>query len=285
MADNLKKLQKLIDTNDVDSKIEKDPKLRSLRRVEDVLKLVTESLTRDEFVKNFKTVIDFVKKATENLRVEHEQSIADIKGEFKNINGNTAQEFDRLEKKLKKETDVVFGEIDNLMNFVRDKVRDIKDGKDADEEKIVENVLAQIPEKEEFKHPSREEHRDELESLEGDERLDKSAIKGLDEEFERIEGIAVKHTAFVGGSGGGQGGGIVKAYDLSDQLDGSTKTFTMPVFWRIISVHSSSFPRAFRETTDYTADASVPNITFTSEIPADSTLATGQTLIVVYAEP
>lgn len=87
----------------------------------------------------------------------------------------------------------------------------------------------------------------------------------------------------MGGSAGG-GGRIVKSYDLSSSLNGVLKTFSLPSFWRIISVHSTSFPNAFRETTDYTYDASAMTLTFTAAINADTTLNTGQTVIVVYSE-
>lgn len=97
-----------------------------------------------------------------------------------------------------------------------------------------------------------------------------------------IKGVA-QRVIPMGGSAGG-GGRIVKSYDLSSSLNGVLKTFSLPAFWRIISVHSTAFPNAFRETTDYTYDASAMTITFTSQINADTTLAAGQTIIVVYSE-
>jgi len=76
------------------------------------------------------------------------------------------------------------------------------------------------------------------------------------------------------------GGDIVRAYDLSDSLNGVLKTFTIPTNRRVLGVRVSSFPFALRPTTDFTYTAN--SITFTSEISVDSTLATGQTLIVEY---
>ena len=60
------------------------------------------------------------------------------------------------------------------------------------------------------------------------------------------------------------------------------KEFSLPAFWRVISVEGSSFPFSYRPTTDYTVSGS--KITFTSEIDETVSLATGQTLIVLYAE-
>jgi hypothetical protein len=123
--------------------------------------------------------------------------------------------------------------------------------------------------------------RDKLASLKDDDRLDKSAIKGIEELEEEINKLKKRRTdtVYVGGSGGGR---IVKAYDLSSQLNGVLKTFNLPALWRVISVHASSFPFNLRETVDYTWTPQ--SITFTSAISVNSTLASGQTLTVIYAE-
>ena len=63
MATELQKLQGFLDTKEVDVKVEKDPRLRSLRRVEDIMKLITEGVTREEFLKSFKAVVAIVLKA------------------------------------------------------------------------------------------------------------------------------------------------------------------------------------------------------------------------------
>jgi hypothetical protein len=103
--------------------------------------------------------------------------------------------------------------------------------------------------------------------------------------MERIEGLedALKKKT-SGGLIVAQARGTVRVYDLSSQLDGVTKTFSLPAFWRILNVDTSSFPNALRPTVDYTSDGNAMTITFTSEIDAASTLATGQTVIVTYAE-
>jgi hypothetical protein len=112
--------------------------------------------------------------------------------------------------------------------------------------------------------------------------IDAKHIKGLKKLFDTwIKAVGTGKTMFVGG-GASSGGRSVKAYDLSSSLDGVTKTFNLPALWRVISVHASSFPGVLRETVDYTWTSS--SITFTTEISAASTLATGQTLIIIYAE-
>lgn len=80
------------------------------------------------------------------------------------------------------------------------------------------------------------------------------------------------------GGGGIVGRDIVRNYDLSDQLDGVTKTFNLPAIWSVISVATSSFPNVLRPIIDYTFTGQ--SITFTDEIDAGTTLAEGQTVVL-----
>ncbi len=119
--------------------------------------------------------------------------------------------------------------------------------------------------------------RDGLELLKGDDRLDWTAIKGLKEILDRLEKIRSAERVISA-----SGRGHIINYDLSSQLNGVKKTFQLPANWTIISVVSSSFPNAFRPIIDYTFTPT--SITFTNEVNAASTLAAGQTLIVIYEE-
>ncbi len=117
-----------------------------------------------------------------------------------------------------------------------------------------------------------EQVRDKLEELKGEERLDITAIKGLEE---KIKAIPERPTTTFFGPGKTK---IVKI-DLSDQLNGVLKTFFLGTHYGIVSVNSSSSPfGAFRESVDY--NESGKNIVFTSAIDASVSLAQGQSLIV-----
>jgi len=161
-----------------------------------------------------------------------------------------------------------------------------KDGKDADEEKIVENVLKLIPQPKDGKEgspDSPEDIRNKLETLKKKDRLDIDAIRGLQEELDKIRKHAGRR--IIAGSSGGVGGGHVMVKDISSDLDGVTKKFSLPAFWRVLTVDCSAFPRTLRPTTDFTTDTSDMSITFTSEIRASTVLRKGQTVIITYAEP
>lgn len=112
-----------------------------------------------------------------------------------------------------------------------------------------------------------------------DQRLKASAVQGLDELIERVAGLSenvsriqTTPTASIVGRD------IIADIDISSQLNGSKKTFNIQAIYNIISVDTSSFPHALRKNIDYTyTDTS---ITFTDEIAAASTLASGQTVII-----
>lgn len=100
--------------------------------------------------------------------------------------------------------------------------------------------------------------RDGLELLQGDERLDKKAIRGLDEEFKRIEG---KIPTIMGGNGGSGRG--VMFYDLSSQTTGSLKIFTVPKGKNAI-ILGQDFPSVLMEGNGFTLNATRTQATLTT---------------------
>lgn len=118
--------------------------------------------------------------------------------------------------------------------------------------------------------------RDSLELLQGDDRLDVSAIKGLKENMDNLLVVASKPPIMMGSVAGRD---IFKDIDLSSQLDGVTKTFNISAVWTIISVDLSSFPYgSLRKNVDYTWTPTT--ITFTDQIDASTQLSAGQSCIL-----
>lgn len=120
-----------------------------------------------------------------------------------------------------------------------------------------------------------EQVRDKLETLKGNDRLDKSAIKGLIEDLARIE----KQLSTQISRASVAGRDIFKDIDISAQFNGILKTFNIPATYNIISVNLSSFPYgSLRKTIDFTYTPTT--ITFTSAITASTQLAAGQSCIL-----
>lgn len=92
--------------------------------------------------------------------------------------------------------------------------------------------------------------REKLESLQDEERIDKSAIKGLEEILGELRGLiaAVPRQRM-----GMRKVPIVRAVDLTSQVDGVVSTFTLPNDTvKVLGVFSTQFPVSFRQDVDWT---------------------------------
>ena len=107
-------------------------------------------------------------------------------------------------------------------------------------------------------------------------KIEKEHIKGLEEWEKGIE----TRIANIPRGGGARSGNSVQYYDISSELNGVTKVFNIPTNRRVLQVIGSSFPFNFRPLIDYTVDGRT--LTFTDQIDASGSLATGQTITVLY---
>jgi len=253
---------------------------KNLKKLQRLLQAMDEdSLTRSEFTEQFSKVLKFMNSLKEKNQ-----------GEFSSLN----KKWDDFSNKLGSDTkteriniDKLFNELSsNLNRLVDNKLSSVKDGLpglDADEDRVsivaseraLEAVRPLIPTTSTLKKDIAKMGKLIRKILKKKLRI--SDIKGLKEALKKQGGVH----SLSGGSGGI--GGSVRYYDISASLNGATKTFSLPAFARVLSVQSSSFPNAFRETTDYTTDGSAFTITFTAQITAGTTLNTGQTITILYA--
>jgi hypothetical protein len=159
--------------------------------------------------------------------------------------------------------DAEMPDFDEIVAAVLGKIRLPKDGKDGSPD-TPEEIVAK------------------LNTL--DEALDMKVIKGLNRWMTEIKNLASKKSEQRMGGGGGSSssGGATKSMKLNSQLNGVTKDFVLPNVSNVISVHASSGPSILSETDDYTWTSDL--ISFTSQVDASTTLAAGQTVVVVYTE-
>ena len=153
--------------------------------------------------------------------------------------------------------------------------RDGKDGVSPNKNEIIREVVSLIPPAKDGKDGSPATPEDvvkKLESLKGDDRLDRKAIKGLDEELKSIRQSTPS-------------GGVRRVFqpyldDFTSLTDGSQKTFYLsrePLKTNTILVWGTDFPIVLRPTTDFTVSGKT--FTLTSAVPAPST---GATLLIQY---
>ncbi|MDZ4205903.1 MAG: hypothetical protein U1C12_01690 [Patescibacteria group bacterium] len=270
-----------------------------LQKLKTLLEVANQdTFSEKQFLDAFKKVVEIFnamkianKKEMESIRAVLSSTLSDMQEEIKETrDSENKKTMNECHSEMRKMIEKSKGETQKLIQTVQSMIPEVPDLSvleiDIEELKrkdiptkngIIEAVEKDIPQ---LGLPIR----DALELLQKGEKLKIEAIENLREELDELKkkNLGV-NTVFVGGGSSG-GGRIVKSYDISSQLNGVLKTFSLPSFYRVISVHSSSTPFVFRETTDFTTDASAMTITFTDEITASSTLSAGQTITIVYSE-
>lgn len=146
-----------------------------------------DSLTKEEFKKQWKTVLELVKK----LKDENSKSMSDfgvlVKKVESKLNGDNSNNLANIKADFKTELDGLKKKYSDFMANVELRVaelRDGADGKDANEDEMIERLKNEVPTIEQIKKDlpvMGEEVRDALELLQGEERLDVDAISGLKE--------------------------------------------------------------------------------------------------------
>jgi len=161
-----------------------------------------DSLTKEQYKGDIKKILDFLLKLKEKNRAEFENLNKRFSTQSEELTGNNTISISKLKDDFTELINKALKEQENGLNFIRDKVRkltDGKDGRDADEKKMVKRVLAQIilPEQKEMILDTPEEMANKLEELKGEDRLRIKAIKGLEEKLAELENRP------LGGKGGG----------------------------------------------------------------------------------
>lgn len=255
-----------------------------LEKLKEMLSLLSEGLTREEFVSSFKEVLKVVKDIKDTSSKEWTDLKEAVKAISDKLNSDVSTGMSDLEHKvsqvfigerLKKLADDLvksslekveskMAEIDARMEKVQDgytpvKGKDYFDGRDGEHGNMLKPV----------------EVRDKLETLKGDERLEQSAIKGLEEEIKALrKEIATK------ASGGSRR--VFQPYvdDFTASTNGVLKSFVLsrePLKTNTILVWGTDFPIILRPTTDFTVSGKT--LTLTSAVPAPNT---GATLLIQY---
>lgn len=164
--------------------------------------------TQEEFEKAYKSLLDLIlkiekamvernSKALEKLLVIFEEKASKLD------DGNSSQIAGFKEDILAKVSKALT-EQENGMNYIRDYIRNLKngkDGRDADEARVVQEVLSQIklPEQKEIILDTPIEIRNKLESIDNEsEKLAIEAIKDLRKELDELRELKTQR---MGGGG------------------------------------------------------------------------------------
>lgn len=262
--------------------MEKNETLQNLSILLGAMK--SDHLGKADFVDAFKKVISFIKKIeAKNLK------------EFQDINAFLKKFADKIEsdnssdiKKFKDEvSSLVEGQIkvlkkenDDIIKTIKEKLSEIKNGEDADEERVISSVLERLPELltipkiDDLKNDIpvlAEKIRDGLELLQGDDRLALEAIRDLPERLKELE-EKIDKKKMLGGGGGTSDIGIqmslsrlIRTETPAGTINGTNKVFTTTA--EISSILSFAINGMVINDDEYTLSGNT--ITFTSAIPAD----------------
>jgi hypothetical protein len=233
-----------------------------LEKFQKLLEITNEGLTRKDFLDSFKTVVEQVLKLELKLIEKINQANKELSDNQNALKNATQADLRGLATRFEQSINSALKEQANGMNFIRDKVRNMKnglDGKDgingqdgrpgmdADENKIIQEVLKKI----------------DLPELE----IEK--IKGLKETLDRLETLGQQRRK---GGGGTSALGIanaakyfVKTEKPSGTINGVNKAFT--VSKPIMAVLSFSLNGEFiAQLPNYTI--SNKTVTFSEAIPS-----------------
>lgn len=243
---------------------------KQLQKMESILKMLDNQASFDELVKIVASVVATFKAMRDEID-KNQQFLDSLAGRLDKA----------VSKRLSELKDGHTPSKQELMSLITPLIPDVKDGKDADETKIVADVLAKVPKQEKV---TGDGVIDAINSRETTRDIRKERVEGLSDLISLVQKLETSLTHVNSRVVGSSGRNLVKALNLNDYgpLDGVTKTFNIPAVYRIISVHASSFPGAFVENIDFTWTPT--SITFTDEIDASATLAAGQTVTILYVE-
>lgn len=245
-----------------------------LQKLQEMLKMVNEGLTREEFVSAFKEVIKVVK----DIKGSNEQEWKLIHEAMKKIPDKMMSEMmssmSKTEKKMVKDCmdkcDQMCSEMDKKHKAEMGKMELEMRMMKADREAIIEDTLARIV-------PPEEETAEQVVGKinTSNEQINKERIKGLDDEIKSLrKELATKATS-----------GSRRVFQphidrFKDDCDGSNKTFYLsrePLRTDTIEVNGTDFPIILDPTVDFTVSGKT--LTLTSAVPAPNA---GATLIVKY---
>lgn len=247
-----------------------------------MLEVIDANLSREEFVNTVENVLKrLLKIEQENAGIIEGLKIT-IDGIKIHLKNATDSDLGKLRAQIRSDIGMLTSKLEEKSKAIDQKMALIKDGidgKDADEQRVVQQVLAliKLPEYRAPVMPGPEETRDMLELLQDENRLDKSAVKGIEAIEEKVKEISLRP---VGRGGGAKGIGLY--------IGGSKKLLTAQQINIIggtgISVSYAHANGRNDITITATGSASLTPITITGTIDnsnVDFTAASEPSLVIV----
>lgn len=241
---------------------------KGLRRL--VNALSGDNLTAEEFTKAFEAMLTHIKKVEEALiqrietmNAEQMRKAAsqvsalkdDVEQSLSKVKAASESTLQNLKQRALESVSSLFARMnlnDKMDEMMREHAQKMQEMDTRVDEvmKMVDAKMAGIPLD---IQDTPQEERDRLESLKGNERLDITAIKGVDEmKTELKKEFTDKLSTIPRGNMGMRKVPIVRRVNLTSQVDGSTRAFTVPLDTvAILGLFGTQFPITF-DTADWT---------------------------------
>ena len=146
----------------------------NLSKLKGMLDLINEGLTKKDFLSAFEGVLNFVKKIKERNDLEMEK----MEGVFASLRSDTTSSLKELKKKAmdycEDEMKKMYAEHEKMMEMMTDKIASVRDGRDGVDGLPAKDGKDGSPD-------TSGQIRDKLETLKGEDRLDRKAIRGLED--------------------------------------------------------------------------------------------------------
>lgn len=142
-----------------------------IEKLKKLLEVANDGLSKNDFVESFKKILQQVFRIETQVLERINKAIDEMKTEQGNLKGATQGDLETLKSRLLSEAEKMFEEQRQSLNFIRDKVRNMREGtdgytpikgvdyfdgekgapgEDADPQKIIDEVLKKIPDYDEI---------------------------------------------------------------------------------------------------------------------------------------
>lgn len=117
-----------------------------LKKLEDILGVLDkDTVTQDEFVKNFEVVIDFAKETRDLTEKELSMMEEMHSTHMKEMSAEMKTEWQKIKDKISQVKDGKTPTKQELLDLIEPLIPTVENGKDADEQMIVDTVLSKVP--------------------------------------------------------------------------------------------------------------------------------------------
>jgi hypothetical protein len=227
-------------------------------------------ITEEDFLKQFKLVLDIfnaMKNANEKQRAEMLAMVEKKMSEMENMRGQHSSEISyEMKEKEKEMMDYcksmmakIEKQNENEMNFIKDKVSGLKDGQDANEQRVIqkatEEVLAKIPPNKELQPETGQSIVNKVALLPEGERWLIEDVKDLRKELDEVKKRPI---GTFGGGGGGFSVGAMNFHIIDDETPSEVPNGVITDFTLANTPSPSSSLKVYQDgqrmklTTDYT---------------------------------